>query len=131
MLDAKPRSRDTAFDPRPARTRGGGHPTLSIVCIASDDSTTFRELADRPARWQALGVELIIVCVTRHSAASTASATSAGARLIFGPADATCQQLRSMGLAAASGDVVMLLDDPASADEGWIERLCTTGETAS
>jgi hypothetical protein len=129
MLDVKPRSRiDTTLDPRPSRTRRDGRPSLSVVCVAGDDAPTiFRELAERSARWQRLGVELIIVCAARHSTAATALVTSAGARLIYGPTPASDRQLRSLGLAAAAGDVVMILNDPVTADEAWIERLCTNG----
>ncbi len=71
-----------------------------------------------------MGVELLIVCTTRPSAAALALMTAPGARIIYAPASATDQQLRAMGLAAAAGDVVMLVDEAAEADEGWMERLC-------
>jgi hypothetical protein len=133
MLDVKPRSRvDTSFEPRALRARGDGRPLVSLVCVASEDAaSTFRELAERASRWQRLGVELIVVCAVRHSAATTAGVSSTGARLIYGPALATDQQLRTLGLAAAAGDVVMMVDDPTAADEGWIERLCAGGRGAN
>ena len=82
-------------------------------------------IADRAARWERFGVELILVCArrTRWSAESSAG----GARVIYGPATATDSQLRTIGLEAATGDVVMLLGDPAAADDHWIERLTAAG----
>lgn len=129
MRDVRLRTHvDSPFEPRSSRTRGEGRPNVSVVCVASDEAVTvFRDLADRSLRWSRLGVEMIIVCAVRHSAASTALAVSAGARLIHGPPHTSRGQLRSMGLAAAAGDVVMLVDDPTTADEEWIERLCTGG----
>ena len=101
---------------------------MSVVSVASDDSAaTLRELAERAVRWERLGVELIIVCTSRRSTKSTVSAISGGARLIYGPADASDSQLRAIGLAAATGDVVMLVDDPATADDAWIEHVSITG----
>ena len=133
MLDVKPRSRiDTAFEPRSARSRGDGRPTVSLVCVASGDAPAmFRDLAERAPRWHRLGVELIIVSAVRHSAATTSLLGGSGARIIYGPAQSTDRHLRSLGLAAAGGDVVMLLDDPGTADEGWIERLSTSGRGAN
>ena len=132
MLDVKPRSRvDTVFEPRAPRIRGDGRPSVSLVCVATGDAPSlFRDLADRASHWHRLGIELVIVSAGRHSAASTALLNGSGARLIYGLALASEPQLRSMGLAAAGGDVVMILDDPATADERWIEQLSVSGRGA-
>lgn len=113
---------------RDSRVRPEGRPSVSVVSIAYDDApATIRELAERSARLHRLGVELIIVCASRQSGQSIVSAISGGARLIYGPADASERQLRALGLASATGDVVMLVDDPRLADDGWIERVSISG----
>lgn len=129
MLDAKPGWHSPrAYGPPSVRAHHDGRPSVSVVSVASDDGATLlRNMADRAAGWQRLGVELIIVCASRQSTRSTVSAISGAARLIYGPADATEPQLRAIGFAAATGDVVMLLDDPTTADDRWIEHVSVTG----
>ena len=125
MTDVRQRSLlDTTLEPRSTRARRDGRPSVSVVFMASDDSPALlREMAERSSRWQRLGVELIVVCSSRLTTATIVSLMSGEARVVYGPPNATDLQLRAKGLAAASGDVVMMVDDPASADDGWIEHL--------
>ena len=103
-------------------------PKVSVVAITRDDAqAAVRMLAAVPTRWERFGVELIVVCAGRHGARASLSATNGVARLIHGPADVSEQQLRAMGFAASTGDVVMLVDDLAAADESWIRHVSTTG----
>ena len=124
MLDVKPRSRtDITLERRASRPRRDGNPRISVVAVVSDESAAaLRELADRASHWQRLGVEFVIVGVKRQIVSTIMS----GARMVYGPSDATTAQLRSLGLSAASGDVVVLLDGTASADDAWIEQLCAS-----
>lgn len=125
MLDVTPRMHSDAVDVRTVRPSGKRGPRLSVVSVAQDDSpATLRSIAERCARWERLGIELIVVCACRHAARAMASGL-AGARMIHAPDDATEVELRSLGLTAATGDVVMLVADPAAADDRWIEHLST------
>jgi len=117
-----------AGDTRFPRARHDGRPRVSIVTVARDDSAaTLRTMVERSARWERFGVESIIVCASRRLTKATVSAMTGLARLIQGPADASDAQLRAVGFAAATGDVVMLVDDPSSVDDGWIEHVSNTG----
>ena len=129
MIDISKGARSgEAYQAPSLRTRREGRPSVSVVSIAGDDSAaTLSDLSDRSARLHRLGVELIVVCASRQHAQSTLSAMSGGARLIYGPADASERQLRAIGLASATGDVVMLVDDSRLADDDWIERLSVNG----
>jgi hypothetical protein len=131
MLDVKPRTRiDLAPEARPSRPLREAGPTISLVTVVADDSAPgLRELSDRAQRWQGLGVEFVVVCAERQTAQLSVLAILSGARLVSGPDDATLAQLRSLGLAAASGDVVALVDSDDSTDEGWIEHLCTSSRS--
>ena len=84
-----------------------------------------KSVAERAARWNRLGVEFIFVCGRRSRRAVESIAGSA--TVICGPSEATDSELRALGLDAATGDVVMLLGDPAAADDLWIERLIDIG----
>jgi len=87
--------------------------------------SVLKGVAERAARWDRLGVEFIFVC-GRHCRRAVES-IAGGATVICGPSSATDSELRALGLDAASGDVVMLLADPAAADDLWIERLIERG----
>src|SRR5688500_306690 len=100
MLDVKPRSRsDLAREPRASRPRRDGRPRISVVTVASDESpAALREVAERASHWQRLGVEFVLVSVKRQIPGVSLSAIFNGARVVYGPADATLPQLRSLGL---------------------------------
>jgi len=107
---------------RPSRS---SLPTISIVSVAGADlAETIRRMSVCYARWGTIGVELIVICSGDQS---DTPGLNGGPRVIHGPADATDSQLRAIGLAEASGDLVMLLDDPANADDEWIEHLSSGG----
>src|SRR5688500_8039103 len=125
MIDVKQRSGfDTALDPRPSRSRRDGRPSVSVVFIARDDlPATLREISDRSARWQRWGVEVVVVSATRQTTPATVALLGGEARIIYGMAGATESELRAAGLTAASGDVVMMVDECDGADDVWIEQL--------
>jgi hypothetical protein len=125
MLDVKAKGAvDSGRDAHGARARHRDRPSMTIVSIATDDSVaTLRSIGERSAHWERLGVERVIVCRRRPNGGPSFGAMSGGARLIYGPSEATERQLRGIGLLAATGDVVMLVDDPATADVHWIEHL--------
>jgi len=79
------------------------------------------------ALWSHLGVELIVVCGDGETWEPAIAEIPDGIRVIYGPADATQSQLRSLGLASAIGDLVMLVDDPATARDEWLEHLRGAG----
>lgn len=109
------------------RMRRGPLPTISVVSIAGVEvGATLRRMSLCYARWAKMGVEVIVICNGGQEWLPS-HGHSAGLRVIQGPADATDSQLRAIGLAAASGDLVMLLDDLAAADDEWIEHLCGAG----
>lgn len=103
-------------------------PTVSLISLAHDCSAAaLHALVSRAQRWEHLGIELIVVCTGRSYAESSFSAISGGARLIHGPPRAAEQQLRAIGFAAATGDVVVFLEDLDTADDRWIEHMKLTG----
>lgn len=129
MFDTRSVSRShTTYHPAYGRIRREGRPSVSVVSVASDDGAALLQtMTDRATRWQRLGVELIIVCAGSRMEQGTTPAIGEAVRFIRGPADATEPQLRAIGFVAATGDVVMLLDDPAAVDDDWIEHLSATG----
>jgi hypothetical protein len=120
--------RTDAVDARPMRAAvAHGCPRVSVVSVVDDDSpATLRVIAERSARWEHHGVELVFVCASRQPAGPSPSVFGGG-RLLYAPADATEEELRAIGLAAATGDVVMLVGDAAAVDDRWIEHLSMTG----
>jgi hypothetical protein len=129
MLDVNPRTRLEADRYRNAlRGRANGLPTVSVVAVAgTDPEATVRETTSCYARWSHLGVELIVVCGDGETWEPAIAEIPDGIRVIYGPADATQSQLRSLGLASAIGDLVMLVDDPATARDEWLEHLRGAG----
>ena len=107
-------------------------PRASVVSISTDIAPSIRRsFADRVARWEHTAVELILVCIGHQTAQTLVTAVSGQARLIYGPPHATETQLIALGFAAAIGDVVILVDDPAIADARWVDHVSITGTPPS
>lgn len=124
MLDLKGRTRSDDRNHAAMSDRANGLPTVSVVAVAREDAdVTIRELTARYGRWAQFGVELIVVCGGDTTWNQPVSALHPIVRVIYGPADASDAQLRSIGLAGAEGDLVMLVDDAATADEEWLAHL--------
>ena len=128
MRDFKPRTHLDAGYRNAMRTRANGLPTVSVVAVAGDDpDAAIREMSACYAKWAHFGVELIVVCGADETWRPAMAALPQGLRIVFGPADANDAQLRSLGLASAEGDLVMLVDDLVLTDESWISHLRGAG----
>jgi hypothetical protein len=94
-------------------------PRVSVVFNAtgSEHDATLHE---RSVRWKLLDVEVVIVS-TEHAAA--AGRVHSDARLVYAPTDSSRTQRRALGLAAASGDLVIMMEASQRPDDAWIAQL--------
>lgn len=124
MLDVEPKTRaDASRSKSELRALANGLPTVSVVSVASYDvDATVRKITACFGHWLQFGVELIVVCTDRDGSVHHVL-SSTGVRLIHAPVTTSESELRSLGLAAAQGDLVMLVDDPATANDNWISHL--------
>ena len=110
----------------PAAARSGG-PTFSVV-IASSGARSWLAACLPPLIVQCVrtGTELIVARADTPRAMSPLSTAYPSARFVWAPPRSTVAALRRAGLAAASGDVVALVDDADDRvvpDERWLEGL--------
>jgi Glycosyl transferase family 2 len=110
----------------PAAARLGG-PTFSVVIASSGArswlSVCLPRLIEPSVR---AGTEVIVARADTPGAMSPLSRAYPLARFVWAPPRATTSELRRAGLAAASGDVVALVDDSDDRvvpDERWLEGL--------
>ena len=105
--------------------RPTGRPKVSVVFNATDaeDDATLHE---RSNRWKHLDIEVVIVSSGRMGASGR---ESSDARLVYAPVDSSHTQRRALGLAAASGDLVIMLEASQRPDDGWIAQLAGDGST--
>ena len=128
MSDTRVRRNDNGAVTGTVNARHEPRPKVSVVAVTREGAqTAARAIAGASFHCQRLGVELIVVCAGRQGGRSSLSATNGVAKLIHGPADVSEQRLRALGFAAATGDVVMLVEDLADADESWIRHVSVTG----
>ena len=117
---------EVGFESRHARLRHDGRPRISIVSVVKEGAAALAPIVtSRATRRERSQVELILVCAGAR-VGSPSGVGAAGMRLVHGPADATDAQLRALGLAAASGDIVMMMDH-ATVDWDWIDHVCDLG----
>ena len=104
--------------------RRGSRPTVSIVVASHEDrSRLATQLAPLAGRCKAGGVELIVAWAGYPAQLAALKRGNPGVRFVAAPHDATLEQLRSMGLAEAAGDVVALTDDDGMSDEARVSML--------
>lgn len=127
MVTVKAEYRTDFVAPSPIKREARiGRPTVSIVCIARKDwPGAIRNASERSPWSEYFGAELVIVTAARRDSQGTASGAATPV-LVSAPADATDAQMRAMGLRAATGDVVLFVDHPATADDSWMEHLSNT-----
>ncbi|HEY2805658.1 MAG TPA: hypothetical protein VGI92_07355 [Gemmatimonadales bacterium] len=110
--------------------RLGGAPTTSVVVA----STRGRDVLDRLLGWlqpacQTRSIEIVVArsCPPdEYHALETAYPS-----VLFMPAPdgANARQLRFVGLSAADGDIVTLIDDTMTMDEDWLADLPASSPT--
>ena len=104
--------------------RLGAEPTTSLVVASFGDRPRLERLLGSIApACEARKMELV---VARSCAAEEYRALAAAwPRVLFMPAldNATPRQLRAIGLSAADGDIVTLVDDDREIDGSWIQAL--------
>ena len=104
--------------------RLGGAPTTSVVVASTGKRATLEHLLT----WllpvcTTRGIELV---VARNCPADEYRALeTAWPAVLFMPAPdgATSRQLRFVGISAADGDIVTIIDDTAAYDEAWVADL--------
>jgi GT2 family glycosyltransferase len=72
---------------------------------------------------QRMSAELLVARAATASDVAGLAKTYPSVRFVTAPADASIPQLRAIGMAQASGDVVALTEDHCIADENWVEAL--------
>jgi hypothetical protein len=72
---------------------------------------------------QRLSAELLVARAAAASDVASLAKTYPSVRFVTAPTDASIPQLRAIGMAQASGDVVALTEDHCIADENWVEAL--------
>ena len=111
---------------RPA-TADIGAPSLSVVVVSIGEASALLEQLASPAGQSiARDSELIVVRAGTASRISELSKKIPYGRVIAGPPNSTLTELRSIGFAHASGDIVALADDATGDDRAetqWIEDL--------
>jgi hypothetical protein len=103
--------------------RRGRTPTLSVVLIWRGERESLeRCLTSLLPPCARVGAEVVVV----RAAAALGDATSVaatGARFVHAPHDASVRQLRGLGMAEATGDIVALADERSALNGDWIATL--------
>jgi GT2 family glycosyltransferase len=99
-------------------------PTVSVVVASNRDKALLQAcLGSLLGQCQRLKAELLVARAGAASDVSALGKTYPSVRFIAAPVDASIPQLRAIGMAQASGDVVALTEDHCIADENWVETL--------
>jgi len=104
--------------------RRGNAPTVSVVVASNRDKALLHAcLGSLLAQCQRLNAELLVARAGTPADVATLAKTYASVRFVTAAADASIPQLRAIGMAQASGDVVALTEDHCIADANWVEAL--------
>jgi GT2 family glycosyltransferase len=108
-----------------ARTpRRSDKPTLSVV-VASNRERALLDacLSSLLPQCAQQGAELIVARASSPNEVGALARAMPQVRFIAAPRDATIPQLRGIGMAEATGDIVALTEDHCIADEHWVEVI--------
>jgi hypothetical protein len=113
----------THMYPAQSITRVSSRPTFSIV-LASVESRTIVEACVTALLSRCEGAEAEVIVVRAEGAPLMASSSRHRSRVRFvtAPADCSTQELRSYGMRAAHGDIVLLMEDAPGMELQVIER---------
>jgi len=99
-------------------------PTVSvIVASVHTDELAVRSVRTLVADCQRLGAEVVIVRSGTPAELGPLRAAFPMVRWVSAPAAATVQELRSLGMAQCTGDVVVLAHNPAAVDVTGVAAL--------
>jgi GT2 family glycosyltransferase len=104
--------------------RRGSAPTVSVVVASNRDKALLQAcLGSLLGQCQRLNAELLVARAGAPGDVASLAKTYPSVRFVNAPIDASIPQLRAIGMAQASGDVVALTEDHCIADENWVETL--------
>ena len=104
--------------------RAGDTPTISVV-VASNRSRALLDacLASLLPQCRRTNAQLIVARAAPAPEIETLRGAIPGASFVPAPVSATIPQLRALGMAEATGDIVALTEDHCVADDAWVETL--------
>jgi GT2 family glycosyltransferase len=104
--------------------RRGTAPTVSVVVASNRDKALLHAcLGSLLGQCQRINAELLVARAGAPADVSALAKTYPSVRFVNAPVDASIPQLRAIGMAQASGDVVALTEDHCIADQNWVEAL--------
>ena len=108
----------------PVRSRLTSAPRISVV-VASDRSRTLLDACLRSLLPQCgrLGAEIVVARPSELGDLAAVRRSYPGVRVVAAPERSTVPQLRSVGMAAAHGDIVAVTEDHCVADPDWLQLL--------
>jgi len=110
--------------------RRGSAPTVSVVVASNRDKALLQAcLGSLLGQCQRLNAELLVARAGTSSDVASLGKTYPSVRFLAASVDASIPQLRALGMAQASGDVVALTEDHCLADENWVEALTQTANS--
>lgn len=115
-----------AADTRSARLRNprrGSTPTLTVVVASRQERAQLHSCLAQLVPLCEHGVELIVVRAGVTSEIAALTRLHPTARFIQAPHDATLRQLRAIGMAESTGDIVALADERSGCDSEWMTLL--------
>lgn len=97
---------------------------MSVVVASNRDKALLQAcLGSLLGQCQRLGAELLVARAGAPAEVSALAKIYPSVRFVTAAVDASIPQLRAIGMAQASGDVVALTEDHCIADENWVEAL--------
>ena len=104
--------------------RRGSAPAVSVVVASNRDKALLSAcLGSLLGQCHRLSAELLVARAGSPSEVASLAKSYPSVRFVASPPDASIPQLRAIGMAKASGDVVALTEDHCIADANWVETL--------
>jgi len=122
---AAPAAEQRGLPPGARALRLAAEPTYSVVLASAQPRAALEgRLRTLEPECRAAGVELVVARNTSAEEMRELSAAFPYALFMPAPDGSTIRQLRAVGITAADGDVIALLEDDRDVPPGWVAEVC-------
>ena len=117
----------------PLRTpRRSESPTISVVVASNRERALLATcLASLIPQCERASAQLIVARAAEPAEIAALNNATPGVRFLAAPPSASIPQLRGLGMAEATGDIVALTEDHCVADEHWVETMLQNAQDSA
>lgn len=110
----------------PRSAAPGARPRISFVVAWKGAGSELTRRLHLWEQWADSGIDVVVACACAPEERQRIIRSHASVRVIDAPASDDVSALRQRGVAAANGDIVVIVDDEVAGESSWRDELPTS-----